>query len=53
MQTRGIDPVLITGTVTNICCESSARDAMMTSFTTIMVIDFTIACLSRSMAKAA
>jgi ureidoacrylate peracid hydrolase len=31
--------VLITGTVTNVCCESSARDAMMMNFKTIMVTD--------------
>jgi ureidoacrylate peracid hydrolase len=31
--------VLITGTVTNVCCESSARDANMTNFRTIMVSD--------------
>jgi len=36
---RGFDTVLITGTVTNICCESSARDAMMTNFKTIMITD--------------
>jgi ureidoacrylate peracid hydrolase len=33
------DTVLITGTVTNVCCESSARDAMMLNFKTIMVSD--------------
>src|SRR5256885_16126071 len=31
--------VLITGTVTNVCCESSARDAMMLNFRTVMVSD--------------
>jgi ureidoacrylate peracid hydrolase len=36
---RGIDTVIITGTVTNICCESTARDAMMRNFKTIMVTD--------------
>ena len=36
---RGIDTVLITGTATNVCCESSARDAMMCNFKTIMVSD--------------
>lgn len=36
---RGFDIVLITGTVTNVCCESSARDAMMTNFRTVMVSD--------------
>jgi ureidoacrylate peracid hydrolase len=33
------DTVLITGTVTNVCCESSARDAMMMNFHTVMVSD--------------
>lgn len=32
----GLDTVIIGGTVTNICCESSARDAMMMNFKTIM-----------------
>jgi ureidoacrylate peracid hydrolase len=39
LRTRGFDTVLITGTVTNICCESSARDANMLNFRTIMVSD--------------
>ena len=39
LRGRGIDTVLITGTVTNVCCESSARDAMMMNFKTIMVTD--------------
>ena len=39
LRSRGFDTVLITGTVTNVCCESSARDAMMTNFKTIMVSD--------------
>jgi len=39
LRARGIDTVLITGTVTNVCCESSARDAMMMNFRTIMVTD--------------
>jgi nicotinamidase-related amidase len=36
---RGIDTVLITGTVTNICCEASARDASAGGFRVIMVAD--------------
>jgi ureidoacrylate peracid hydrolase len=36
---RGIDTVLITGTATNVCCESSARDAMMLNFKVVMVSD--------------
>lgn len=36
---RGIDTVLITGTVTNVCCESTARDAAMRNFKVVMVAD--------------
>jgi ureidoacrylate peracid hydrolase len=39
LRARGFDTVLITGTVTNVCCESSARDANMANFRTIMVSD--------------
>jgi ureidoacrylate peracid hydrolase len=39
LRARGIDTVLITGCVTNVCCESTARDAMMLNFKTIMVSD--------------
>ena len=31
--------MLIGGTVTNVCCESTARDAMMMNYPTIMVED--------------
>ena len=33
------EAVLITGTVTNICCESSTRDASATGYRVIMVAD--------------
>jgi ureidoacrylate peracid hydrolase len=36
---RGIESVLITGTATNVCCESTARDAMMHDYRVIMVSD--------------
>ena len=39
LKAGGFEYVLITGTVTNVCCESSARDAMMLNFKTIMVSD--------------
>jgi ureidoacrylate peracid hydrolase len=39
LRARGFDTVLITGTVTNVCCESSARDAMMSNFRTVMITD--------------
>lgn len=39
LRVRGLDTVLICGTVTNVCCESSARDAMMRNFRVVMVSD--------------
>jgi ureidoacrylate peracid hydrolase len=39
LRARSLDTLLITGTVTNVCCESTARDAMMLNFRTIMVSD--------------
>lgn len=39
LRTAGIDTVLIAGTMTNVCCDSSARDAVMTDFKTVMVAD--------------
>ena len=39
LRAKGIDTILVTGTVTNVCCESTARDAMMCNFKTIMVTD--------------
>ena len=39
LRAGGYDTILITGTVTNVCCESTARDAMMLNFRTIMVSD--------------
>jgi len=39
LRAKGIDTVLITGTVTNVCCESTARDAMMRNFKTVMITD--------------
>lgn len=39
LRRRGVDTVLITGTVSNVCCESTARDAMMLNYRTIFVSD--------------
>jgi ureidoacrylate peracid hydrolase len=39
LRERAIDTLLITGTATNVCCESSARDAMMLNFKVVMVSD--------------
>ena len=39
LRNFGIDTLLIAGTKTNICCESTARDAMMLDFKVVMVSD--------------
>jgi ureidoacrylate peracid hydrolase len=39
LRTQGFDTLIITGTMTNVCCDSTARDAMMLNFRTIMVTD--------------
>ena len=39
LRQRGVDSVIITGTATNVCCEATARDAMMLNFRTVMVSD--------------
>ena len=39
LKERGIDTVLITGTATNVCCESSARDAMLRDYRVAMISD--------------
>ena len=39
LQDRGIDTVLVTGTLANVCCEATARDASTLDYRTIMVAD--------------
>ncbi len=39
LRARSIDTVLVTGTATNVCCESTVRDAMMLNFKTVMLAD--------------
>jgi ureidoacrylate peracid hydrolase len=39
LQARGIDTLIVTGTVTNVCCESTARDAMMLDYRVFFVSD--------------
>jgi ureidoacrylate peracid hydrolase len=41
LQRRGVDTVIITGTATNVCCESTARDAMMMNYQVVFVADGT------------
>jgi ureidoacrylate peracid hydrolase len=39
LQAAGIDTVVVVGTLTNVCCESSARDAMMLNYKVVFVSD--------------
>ena len=39
LQERGIDTLIITGTATNVCCKSTARDAMQMNYKVIFVAD--------------
>lgn len=39
LRNLGVDTILIAGTKTNVCCESTARDAMMLDFKVVMVED--------------
>jgi ureidoacrylate peracid hydrolase len=39
LRSLDVDTLLIAGTKTNICCESTARDAMMLDFKVVMVSD--------------
>jgi ureidoacrylate peracid hydrolase len=48
LQARGIDTVLIAGTLTNVCCETTARDAMQLDYKVVMLAD---ACATRTDAE--
>ena len=43
LKARGIETVLITGTLTNCCCESTARDAMQFNYRVLFAGDATAA----------
>jgi ureidoacrylate peracid hydrolase len=43
LRGMGIDTLLVAGTKTNICCESTARDAMMLDYRVVMLSDATAA----------
>ena len=43
LQACGVDTVVVTGTMTNCCCESTARDAMQMNYRVIFVPDATAA----------
>ena len=48
LRGRGIETLVFTGVATNVCVESSARDAMMLNFRTLMVSD---ACATKTDAE--
>ncbi len=39
LRARGVDTVVVTGTMTNVCCDSTARDAMMRDYRAVLVDD--------------
>lgn len=41
LQARGVDTLIISGTLTNVCCESTARDAMQMDYRVIFLADAT------------
>lgn len=41
LRARRIDTILVAGTATNVCCESTGRDAMMLNYRVVMVSDAT------------
>jgi len=43
LRARGIDTVIISGTLTNCCCEATARDAMQLNYRVIFASDATAA----------
>ncbi len=48
LRGRGIETLVFTGVATNVCVESSARDAMMLNFRTLMISD---ACATKTDAE--
>jgi len=43
LRAKGIDTLLIAGTKTNVCCECTARDAMMLDYNVVLLCDCTAA----------
>jgi ureidoacrylate peracid hydrolase len=39
LRARGIDTLIVVGTATNVCCEATARDAMMVNYKVFFVSD--------------
>ena len=38
-RTRGIDTLIVTGTASQVCCKSTARDAMMLNYKVFFIAD--------------
>lgn len=49
LRERNIDTVLVTGTVANVCCESTAREAATLGYRTVMVADANAARTDRDL----
>ena len=49
LQGRGVDTVLVAGTVANVCCESTARDASTLGYRTVFVADANAARTDRDL----
>jgi len=47
LRSRSIENILIAGTKTNVCCESTARDGLMLDFRVVMVSDCNAALSDR------
>ena len=43
IRSRGVESLLIAGTTTNVCCESTARDAMLLDYRVVVLSDATAA----------
>lgn len=48
LTSRDVDTILVTGTVTNVCCESTVRDAATLGYRVILVADGTAAVDDRT-----
>jgi nicotinamidase-related amidase len=44
LRTRGIDTIIISGIATNVCCETTAREAMVRDFHVFFLSDGTATC---------
>ena len=48
LRRRDIDTIIVTGTVTNVCCKSTTRDAMMMNYKCVMVSDANAASATKN-----